>query len=150
MGNSWPWVFHYREHLTFQASDMEKFMLTSCCGNSLFVRDVINKNMISGPFNIRPYLVWNTVQPAYKVVQIQGMSAYSVRSAGPDSCACIGIGIGKSRLIGFSGYSGGLKPFHISGLICTCRNHLQKLANSNKTTKSAISMQILNFTQHTP
>ena len=30
-----------------------------------------------------------TVQPAYKVVRIQGMSAYSVRSLGPDSCVCI-------------------------------------------------------------
>ena len=44
----------------------------------------------------------NTVQPAYKVVQIQGMSAYSFRSPGPDSCVCVGIGIGESRLYGFS------------------------------------------------
>ena len=42
-----------------------------------------------------------TVQPAYKAVQIQGMSAYSVRCTGPDSCVCIGIGAGKSRLYGF-------------------------------------------------
>ena len=60
----------------------------------------------------------HTVQPAYKVVQIQGMSAYSVRSAGPDSCVCVGIGTGKSRLYGFSGYRGGPEPFHISGLHC--------------------------------
>ena len=33
--------------------------------------------------------VLTTVQPAYKVVQIQRMSAYSVRSPGPDSCVCI-------------------------------------------------------------
>ena len=30
----------------------------------------------------------NTVQPVYKVVRIQGMSAYSVRFPGPDSCVC--------------------------------------------------------------
>ena len=30
-----------------------------------------------------------TVQSAYKVVRIQGMCAYSVRSSGPDSCVCI-------------------------------------------------------------
>ena len=36
-----------------------------------------------------PSLIPNTVQPAYKVVRIQGMSAYSVRSLGPDSCLCI-------------------------------------------------------------
>ena len=30
-----------------------------------------------------------TVQPVYKVVRIQGMSAYSVRSPGPDSCVFI-------------------------------------------------------------
>ena len=30
-----------------------------------------------------------TVPPAYKVDQIQGMSAYSVRSPGPDSCVRI-------------------------------------------------------------
>ena len=63
---------------------------------------------------------WNcTVQPAYKVVQIQGMSAYSVRSQGPDSCECKGIGMGESRLFGFSGYRGGPEPFHIGGLHCT-------------------------------
>ena len=45
----------------------------------------------------------NTVQPAYKVVQMQGMSAYSVRSPDPDSCVCIDIGKGESRLYGFSG-----------------------------------------------
>ena len=45
--------------------------------------------------------IQNKVQPAYKVVQTQGMSAYSVRSLGPDSCVCIGIGIGESRLYGF-------------------------------------------------
>ena len=39
------------------------------------------------------------MQPAYKVVQIQGMSAYGVRSPGPDSCVCIVIG--ESRLYGF-------------------------------------------------
>ena len=44
------------------------------------------------------------MQPAYKVVQIQGMSAYSVRSLGPDSCIYTGIGIGESCLYGFSGY----------------------------------------------
>ena len=64
--------------------------------------------------------LWNhhTVQPAYMVVQIQGMSAYSVRSPGPDSCVCIGIGIGESRLYGFSGYRGGPEPSLISGLHC--------------------------------
>ena len=41
------------------------------------------------------------------VVQIQGLSAYSVRSPSPDSSVCIGIGIGESRLYGFSGYRGG-------------------------------------------
>ena len=51
--------------------------------------------------------VIDTVQAAYKVVQIQGMSAYSVRPLGPDSCVCIWIGIGVSRLYGFSGYRGG-------------------------------------------
>ena len=61
----------------------------------------------------------HTVQPAYKVVQIQGMSAISVRSPGPDSCVCKGIGKGESRLYGFSGYRGGPEPFHISGLHCT-------------------------------
>ena len=60
----------------------------------------------------------DTVQPAYKVVPIQGMSAHSVRYTGPDSCVCIGIGIGESRLYGFSGYRGGSEPFHISGLHC--------------------------------
>ena len=60
-----------------------------------------------------------TVQPAYKVVQIQGMSAYSVRSPGPDSCVYIGIGMGESRLYEFCGYRGGPEPFHISGLHCT-------------------------------
>ena len=48
----------------------------------------------------------NTVQPAYKDVQTQGMSAYSVGSSGPDSCVCIGTGIGESRLYGFSGNRG--------------------------------------------
>ena len=38
-----------------------------------------------------------TVQPAYKVVQIQGMCAYSVGSPGPVSCVCIGTGIGELR-----------------------------------------------------
>ena len=64
-------------------------------------------------------VILNTVQPAYKVVQIQGMSAYSVRSSGLDSCVCIGIGIGKSRLYGFSGYRGGPERFHINRLPCT-------------------------------
>ena len=41
------------------------------------------------------------MQPAYKVVQTQGMSAYSVQSPGPDSCLCIGISIGETRLYGF-------------------------------------------------
>ena len=59
-----------------------------------------------------------TVQAAYKVVQIQGMSAYSVRSPGPDSCVCIGTGVGESRLYGFSGYRCGTEAFHISGLHC--------------------------------
>ena len=60
----------------------------------------------------------NTVQSVYKVVQIQGMSAYSVPSPGPDSYLCIGIG--ESRLyIFFSGYRSGPEPFHISGLQCT-------------------------------
>ena len=67
------------------------------------------------------------MQPAYKVVQIQGMSAYIVRSPGPDSCVCIGIGIGESRLYGFSGYRGGLEPFHVSGLHCI-RNQSYRLA----------------------
>ena len=60
------------------------------------------------------------MQPAYKVVQIQGMSAYSVRSPGPDSCVSIGIGIGigESRLYNVSGYRGGPEPFHISELHC--------------------------------
>ena len=58
------------------------------------------------------------MQLAYKVVQIQEMSAYSVGSSGPDSCVCIGTGIGESRLYGFSGYRGGPEPFHISGLHC--------------------------------
>ena len=44
-----------------------------------------------------------TVQAAYKAVQIQGMSAYSERSPGPDSSVCIGIGIREHRLYGFSG-----------------------------------------------
>ena len=48
----------------------------------------------------------NTVQSAYKAVQIRGMSAYSVGSPGLDSCECIGICIGESRLHGFSGYKG--------------------------------------------
>ena len=30
----------------------------------------------------------STVEPAFKVVRIQGMSAYSVRCAGPHSCVC--------------------------------------------------------------
>ena len=59
-----------------------------------------------------------TVQPVYKVVQIQGMSAYSVRSPGPDSCVCLSIGIGESRLYGFSGYRGGPEPVNIGGLHC--------------------------------
>ena len=59
------------------------------------------------------------MQPAYKVVQIQGMSAYSVRSPGPDSCVCIGIGTGESRLYDFSGYRGGPEPVHIGGLHCS-------------------------------
>ena len=63
------------------------------------------------------------MQPALKVVQIQGMSAYSVRSPGPDSCVCIGIGIGEPRLYGFSGYKGGPEPFHISGLHCITKLH---------------------------
>ena len=58
------------------------------------------------------------MQPAYKVVKIQGMSAYSVRSPGPDSCVCKGIGIGESCLYGFSGYKDGPEPFHINGLHC--------------------------------
>ena len=57
------------------------------------------------------------MQPAYKVAQIQGTSAYSVRSPGPDSC--VYIGIGESRLYCFSGYRGGTELFHISGLYCT-------------------------------
>ena len=59
-----------------------------------------------------------TLQPAYKVAQIQGMSAYSVASPGPDSCVYIGIGIGETRLYVFFGYKGGPEPFHISGLHC--------------------------------
>ena len=59
-----------------------------------------------------------TVQPAYKVVQIQGISAYSVRSPGPNSCVCIGIAIVEPRSYGFSGYRGGPKPFYMSGLHC--------------------------------
>ena len=58
-----------------------------------------------------------TVQPAYKVVRIRGMSAYSVGSSGPDSCVRIVIGIGESRY-GFSGYRGGPEPFQISELHC--------------------------------
>ena len=58
------------------------------------------------------------MQPTYKAVQIHRMSAYSVRSPGPDSCVCIGIGIGESRLCGFLGYRGGPEPFHIIGLHC--------------------------------
>ena len=61
----------------------------------------------------------DTVQPAYKVAQIQGISAYSFRSPGPDSCVCIGIGMGEFRLYGFSGYRGGPEPVHVSGLHCT-------------------------------
>ena len=71
-----------------------------------------------------------TVQPAYKDVQIQGMSAYSVRSPGPDSCVCIGIGIGESRLYGFSGYRGGPEPFYISRLHCTWKK-LKKCSSVN-------------------
>ena len=52
-----------------------------------------------------------TVQPTYKVVQIQGMSAYSVRSPVPDLCVCVGIGIGEPRLYDFSGYRGGPNRF---------------------------------------
>ena len=61
-----------------------------------------------------------TLQLAYKVVHIQGMSAYSVRSSGPDSFVCIGIGIGigECRFYGISGYRVGSEPFHISGLHC--------------------------------
>ena len=59
-----------------------------------------------------------TLQPAYKVVQIQALSAYSVGSPGPDSCVFIGIGIGESRLYCFSGYRGGPEPFYIGGLHC--------------------------------
>ena len=44
------------------------------------------------------------MQPAYKVVQIQGICAYSVRSPGPGSCVCKGIGKGETHLYGFSGY----------------------------------------------
>ena len=58
------------------------------------------------------------MQPAYKVAEIQGMSAQSVRSPGPYSCVCIGIGICESCVYGFSGYRGGPEPFHISGLHC--------------------------------
>ena len=56
------------------------------------------------------------MQPAYEVVQVQGMPAYSGRSPGPDSCKCIGIG--GSRLYDFSGYRGGPEPFHIRVLHC--------------------------------
>ena len=68
------------------------------------------------------------MQPAYKVVQIQGISAYSARSLSPDSCICLGIGIGDSRLYGFSGYRGGPEPFHISGcnVVGKVRNKLMK------------------------
>ena len=70
-------------------------------------------------FELTQYFVaGRSVQPAYKVVQIQEMSAYSVRFPGPYSC--VYIGIGESRLFGFSGYRGGHEPFHISGLHCTC------------------------------
>ena len=68
-----------------------------------------NKSHVSSRFS-------TTVQPAYKVVQIQGMSAYSVRSPDPDSCVCKCIG--ESRLYGFSGFRGGPEPFHISRLHC--------------------------------
>ena len=67
------------------------------------------------------------MQPTYKVVQIQGMSAYSVRSVGPDYCVCIGIGYRY-------GYRGGPEPFHISELYYTnvCNLDLgQKITNSN-------------------
>ena len=64
-----------------------------------------------------------TVQPAYKVLQIQGMSAYCVGSPGPNSCVRIGIGIGEPNLYGFSEYMGGPEPFHISGLPCITLPH---------------------------
>ena len=77
-----------------------------------------------------------TVHPAYKVVQIQGMSAYSVRSPDPDSCVCIDIGISESRLYSFSGYRGGPEPFHKSGLHCIYKHEKSILAISLLTSET--------------
>ena len=55
------------------------------------VRTTKHHNMLHlmGDSNAKVVQKDGTVQPAYKSVRIQGMSAYSVRSLGPDSGICI-------------------------------------------------------------